>query len=74
MAASSIAYDKGLKARLYARHGVQEFWVVDANEHITWVHTGASGERWASIVERGPNEVLTTPALPSFSIKLGEVE
>ena len=74
VAASSIAYDKGLKARLYARHGVQEFWVVDANEHITWVHTGASGERWASIVERGPNEVLTTPALPSFSIKLGEVE
>ena len=25
VAASSLAYDKGLKARLYARHNVQEF-------------------------------------------------
>src|SRR5712671_564196 len=27
VAASSLAYDKGLKARLYARHRVGEFWV-----------------------------------------------
>src|SRR5437868_1725980 len=31
VAASSAAYDKGLKARLYARHRVKEYWVVDAN-------------------------------------------
>jgi Uma2 family endonuclease len=74
VAASSLAYDKGLKARLYARHRVQEFWVVDANERITWIHTGPSGDGWASMVERGPNEALTTTALPDFSIRLGEIE
>jgi Uma2 family endonuclease len=74
VAASSLAYDKGLKARLYARHRVQEFWVVDANERSTWVHTGPSGDGWASIVERAPNETLTTTALPNFSIRLGEIE
>jgi Uma2 family endonuclease len=73
VASSSIAYDRHVKARLYARHGVREFWVIDANERITWVHTGPTGETWSSIVERTPTEALTTPALPSFSIRLSEI-
>jgi Uma2 family endonuclease len=74
VAASSLAYDRGLKARIYARHRVREFWVVDANERITWIHTGASGDGWASIVERDPDETLTTTALPNLSIRIGEIE
>ncbi len=74
VAASSLAYDKGLKARLYARHKVQEFWVIDANERITWIHTGPIGEGWSSIVERGPHDALTTPALPSFAIRHADID
>jgi Uma2 family endonuclease len=74
VAASSLAYDKGLKARLYARHRVREFWVVDANERVTWVHTGPSGDGWSSVVKCGPQDALTTSALPGFSIKLGEID
>ena len=74
VAASSLAYDKGLKARLYARHRVREFWVVDANERATWVHTGPSGDGWSSVVKWGPQDALTTSALPGFSIKLGEID
>ena len=74
VAVSSIAYDEGLKARLYARHRVRELWVIDANKPITWVHTGPSGEGWSSIVDRGPLDALTTPALPGFLIRLGEID
>jgi Uma2 family endonuclease len=74
VAASSLAYDKGLKARLYAGHGVKEFWVVDANTRSTWIHAGPSGDGWSSITERGPQDALTTPALPGFSIRLGEID
>jgi Uma2 family endonuclease len=74
VAASSLAYDKGLKARHYARHGVREFWVIDANTRSTWIHTGPSGDSWSSIVERGPQDALATPALPGFSIRLGEID
>ncbi len=74
VAASSLAYDRGLKARLYARYRVQELWVMDANERITWIHTGPSDEGWSSIVERGPREVLTTPALPDFSLCLADID
>jgi len=73
VAVTSLAYDRGLKARLYARHGVRELWVIDANERTTWVHTGATGEQWSSVVKRGPQDTLTTAALPGFSIRLGEI-
>jgi Uma2 family endonuclease len=73
VAYSSLAYDRGLKARLHAGYGVQEFWVVDANERTTWIHTGPSSEGWPSIVERRPNETLATSALPNFSIRLGDI-
>jgi Uma2 family endonuclease len=74
VAASSLAYDKGLKARLYAPHRVREFWVIDANTGTTWVHTGPSGDTWSSITEHGLQERLTTPALPGFSFRLSEID
>lgn len=74
VAASSLAYDKGLRARLYARHRVKEFWVIDANASTTWVHTGPSGDGWSSIVEHGPHDALATAALPGFSIRLNEID
>ena len=74
VAASSLAYDRGLKARLYARHRVREFWVVDVNERITWIHSAPSAEGWASITMRNPDEGLTSPILPNFTIKLSEID
>jgi Uma2 family endonuclease len=74
VAASSLAYDKDLKARLYARHGVREFWVIDANSRSTWVHSGPSWDEWSSITQRGSHESLTTAALPGFSLRLGEID
>jgi Uma2 family endonuclease len=73
VAASSLVYDRGIKARLYARHGIREFWVIDADARVTWVHTGPRGETWSSIVERGPQDVLTTPAVPGFAIRLADI-
>jgi Uma2 family endonuclease len=61
------------KARLYARHGIREYWVIDANERRTFVHTGPTADGWSSIVERGPDEALTTAALPGFALKLGDI-
>ncbi len=74
VAASSLVYDKGLKARLYARHRVKEFWVVDANTRSVWVHTGPSVDGWSSITEHGPSDVLTTRALPCFAFRLDEID
>jgi Uma2 family endonuclease len=74
VASSSLIYDRRVKARLYARHGIREYWVIDADESVTWIHTGPAGDGWSSIVERGPNETLTTPALSNFAIRLAEID
>lgn len=74
VAASSLAYDKGLKARLYTRHRVREFWVIDANERTTFVHTGPNGDGWSSIVKYGPQDMLTASAVPGLSIRLAEID
>lgn len=74
VAASSMVYDKTLKARLYARHGVREYWVIDAAERVTYVHTGPGGDGWSSIVEKGPQETLTTAAVPGLSIRLDDID
>jgi len=73
VAATSLAYDRGLKAQLYARHGFRELWVVDAARRATFVHQGPQNGGWRSIVERGPDEALTHEALPGFSIRLAAV-
>jgi Uma2 family endonuclease len=73
IAVSSMNYDREVKARLYARHGIREYWVIDGNERRTFVHTSPTADGWSSIVERGPDEVLTTPAVPSFKLKLSDI-
>ncbi|MGY2048728.1 Uma2 family endonuclease [Methylobacterium sp. JK268] len=40
IAASSLAYDLGRKARLYAQYGVREYWVIAAQERAARMHLG----------------------------------
>jgi Uma2 family endonuclease len=73
VAMTSLAYDRGLKARLYARHGVKELWVIDAERRRTFVHSGPGSQGWRSVVELGPNDALTSAALPGFLMQLGSI-
>jgi Uma2 family endonuclease len=72
--ATTLDYDRAVKARLYSRFGIPEFWLIDPYERVTWVHSGPSSGSWASIVEHGPSDALSTRALPGVSIRLGELD
>jgi Uma2 family endonuclease len=73
VALTSLPYDRGLKARLYARHGFNELWVIDAVRRVTFVHQEPQREGWRSIAERGPDEALIVAALPDFSMRLATI-
>ena len=73
VALTSLPYDRGLKAQLYARHGFNELWVIDAARRVTFVHHRPQGEGCDSVTERGPDEALTVAALPDFSIRLATI-
>src|SRR2546421_13006142 len=74
VAHTSLAYDKRIKAPIYARHGVWEYWIVDVNTRVTWIYTGPGAEGWSSIVKRGSKDALTTPTLPGFSFRLNAID
>ena len=54
VAETSLAYDRGMKARLFASHGVREYWVINAVTLVTAVHTGPSATGYTEIKEFGP--------------------
>ena len=72
VSATSLAYDRALRPGLYARHKFQEYWVVDANARRTFQFAGPRGKGWRRREERGPDDALTHPALPGFSIRLAD--
>lgn len=76
IATGSLAYDRGRKAALYARFGVPEYWVIDANERVAWVHFDSTAEEYAEVVLIGRGGVLKPRAteLSCLSIQLAAVE
>ena len=75
VAASSIAYDRGLKARIYARHGVRELWVIDAATRDVWVHgrPGSDGH-WGRVEKVAGDTPLAPAALPELSIVMAALD
>jgi Uma2 family endonuclease len=73
VAKTSLRFDKGRKAALYAKLGVSEYWVVNTNKRVTSIHRGPSESGWASIVDYGASDRLTTPTLPDFQFKLDDI-
>ena len=73
VALTTLTYDRGLKASLYAKYGVQELWVIDAAKRRTFVHKRASEKGWGAVTEHGQKALLKCPALPGFAVRVGEI-
>jgi Uma2 family endonuclease len=48
---TTLRYDLGVKARLYATHGVTEYWVVDLVANRVWRHRKPSGTQYLERTE-----------------------
>jgi Uma2 family endonuclease len=64
--------DKGLKQKLYAKFGVQEYWLVHPDKKTIEVMTLAEeGFKRAGIYKE--EATLKSPLLKGISIKVGEI-
>lgn len=70
VALSSQAFDSGIKAGLYARHGLREYWVVDGESLITRVFRQPVDGRYTQITEIAMDQPLEALALPGLSLAL----
>jgi Uma2 family endonuclease len=75
IADSSLRYDMGRKAALYAGFGVRELWVIDAVRLATRVFRGPGAAGYAEARDVEASETLTPLHAPAaFALRLDELD
>jgi Uma2 family endonuclease len=73
IADSSLEYDLGCKARLYARHGIPELWVLDQRGDRLIVHRDPTPSGYATVRELGRNDLIAPLALPEITLAVADL-
>ncbi len=70
VADSSLAFDLGPKALLYARAKIPEYWVIDLEREETVVHRTPRAGKYTSVRKHGTRHQLVSVAVPSVRVQL----
>ena len=68
---SSLAYDRGRKAGIYASFGVRDYWSINASTFETRIHRDPGPSSYATVVDTAANDLLVPLLAPSLGIVLG---
>jgi Uma2 family endonuclease len=68
---SSFAYDQSTKRALYARYGVEEYWVVDVRGERVFVYSEPAAEGYARVAECTPGDIVSPRAVPAVQLNVG---
>ena len=71
---SSLAYDRGRKAAIYAAFGVRELWVIDGRNLQTRVFLEPGGGGYASVQEFAASETFEPLTVSGFGVRLADLE
>ena len=65
-----LAGDRDVRAPIYARHGISEYWLVDLNAQAVVIHRNPlpAERRWGSVQLAGPDSVLDVATLPGATV------
>ena len=74
VADTSLGYDLGVKAPIYARLGLPELWVVNAQTLVTVVHRQPGPAGYADIRDAGPSELLEPMHAPQLAVRLDTLD
>lgn len=72
VADSSLEHDRDLKAPLYARAGIPEYWLWDLDNRQVLVHRGPTPEGYASIETFDRASTVSPAAFPEIRLPLGD--
>lgn len=64
--------DLSVKRQLYAKYGVQEYWIVDSENKCALIYR-LQGSILEEIAKLGVEHELTTPLLPQFQLKVHSI-
>jgi Uma2 family endonuclease len=73
IADSSLAFDINVKAALYARAGIVDYWVLDVPGRRLIVHRNPQGGQYASVTSYDENESVAPLSAPNSPFPVREV-
>ena len=73
VADTSIAYDRGVKLPLYARHGIPEVWLVSLDEKVVEVYRGPGPQGYQDAQRLKPGDRITLEAFPEVGLQVDDV-
>lgn len=73
VADSSLAYDLGPKARMYARHGVPELWVLDQRGNRLVAHHDPTPRGYATVQTLVRGESIAPLAFPEIALPVDQL-
>ena len=73
VADTTLSFDLAVKARLYARAGIVEYWVLDLRGRRLISHRRPEGGRYLDVVAYSEEELVSTLGVPAVSIRVGEL-
>ena len=73
VADSSLAYDRDVKLRVYARSGVPEYWLIDLNDSVLSRYTSPQGESYRHVEHLDSRARISPALLPDCEIGIAEL-
>ena len=70
---STLAFDVSVKARLYARAGIGDYWVADINGKRLIVHREPAAGKYGSIATYSVDDRIAPLAAPQAEIRVGDL-
>lgn len=73
LAETTLRYDRTIKARLYARHGILEYWVVDVEQRQLDRYRDPHDVTYARVDRPDLSRPITLAGLPALGIDVGQI-
>lgn len=73
VADTSLRYDRMVKLRVYARAGVPEYWIVDANAETLEIYRSPRGDSYEERHTPSRDDRVAIPGLPDVSIAVSSI-
>lgn len=74
IADSSLGYDLGRKAKLYAGFGIAELWVIDAVRLTTHIYREPTPTGYNAVVEHAADQRVVPQVSPALAVTLSDLE
>ena len=73
VADSSLAFDQNQKLRLYALHGIPEYWLLNLNDLSLEVYRKPNGEVYAEKTTLRAGDTIALSQLPEITLRIADI-